>query len=360
MIRWQPLAASGSRPNPTKRKGPYRGLVGAGADLNPRPPRDDDLVGVEEPRAVKPRLTSRDRWIVAGITVLALAAAGSAFISALSATLKFFGEQPTARESAVGGQSGWVLLWALATPFCCWAVLRGGKKAAPGLVVWLVLLMLCRIWWWPGPPSDDIEKQAQPLWQNQYGVAPWLLLVASIAIGILAVRRNPDPTARLRGVFVAAAIVIFAALSFVNITRHAQAEEPTPLAEGTTELEALRNDPLWDALPTGSITRTDEHAAVLSDWGEKFPTWRKVTLGTSLDQALFERAVSAAEASGWTLHDSFCTDTGSDGTFTKTLPPGPAYLDISMATYLSGVDVFMNLTPAPGPPAQAPQRCWER
>ncbi len=307
----------------------------------------------------KPRLSSRDRWIVAGITLLALAAAASASISALAATVKFFGEQPSARESAVGNQSGWVLLWSLATPFCCWAVLRGGRRAATGVLVWIVLLALCRMWWWPSAPTNDFEKQVQPLWQNQFGVFPWLLLGSSLAVGVTAARRNPLPAVRLRATGLAIGIVAIAAVSYVNVLRHAHEEEPTPLAEGMVELEEVRQDPLWEALPTESITRTDEHPAELSDWGQKFTTWRKVTLGSSMDLALFEQAVSAAESSGWTLHDSFCPGTGTaHATFTKTLSPGPAYLRISMASYLEGVDVFMNLTPAPGPPNSNVQRCW--
>jgi hypothetical protein len=319
------------------------------------------LVGnnAESIASSKPRLSSRDRWLVAGVSLLALSAAGSAFISALAATLKFFGEQPSARESAVGNQSGLVFLWAVATPFCSWAVLRGGRKAARGVAIWLVLLGLCRLWWWPNPPTDDFEKQVQPLWQNQYGVLPWALLVVSLALGLLVAWRRSDRSTRHRAVGLVVAILGFAVVSYVNIHRHSRAEEPTPLAEGTTELVALRQDPLWGALPGDLVTRTDEHAAVLSDWGEKFTTWRKVTLGTSSDPALFEGAIAAAESSGWVLQRSFCTDGSADGTFTKTLSPGPAYMRISMASYIDGIDVFMNLTPAPGRPDANPQRCWE-
>lgn len=319
-------------------------------------------MGIEEAHveSSKPRLSSRDRWIVAGITLIALAAAASAFISALAATLSFSGEQPSPRERSVAIQSGWVFLWSLATPFCCWAVLRGGRKAATGVVAWVVLLALCRLWWWPGAPTNDFEKQVEPLWQNQYGAFPWFLLGSSLVVGVIAAWRNPVQAVRVRAVGLAIAIVCIAAVSYVNVLRHAHAEEPTPLAEGTTELRELRQDPLWKALPAESVTRTDEHAAVLSDWGEKFTTWRKVTLGSSMDLALFEEAVAAAESSGWTLHDSFCADSGSAGaTFTKTLQPGPAYLRISMASYLKGVDVYMNLTPAPGLPNSAVQRCWQ-
>ena len=312
--------------------------------------------GAAQVVGAKPRLSSRDRWIVAGITILALAAAATAALSALEATLRFFGEQPTPRESAVGRQSSLVFLWALVTPFYSWAVLRGGRRAALGVVVWLVLLVLCRWWWWPGPPSDGFEKQIQPLWQSRLGVLPWALVAASLVVGLIAAWRNQARQTRLVVIGVVAGIVMIAGLSYANLLRHAQDEEPTPLAEGAGELEALRADPLWNALPAESITRTDEQAAVLSDWGEKFTTWRRVTLGTTQNMALFEEAVAAAESSGWTLHGSFCTDGSAYGTFTKIFPQGPAYLRITMASYLHGVAVYMNLTPAPGP--ASPDRCW--
>lgn len=306
----------------------------------------------------QPRLSSRDRWIVAGITILALVAAISAALSAFEATLHFFGEQPTPRESAVGEQSLLVVLWTLATPFCSWAVLRGGRKATMGVLVWLVLLVLTRWWWWPDPPSDGFEKLIQPLWQNRLGVLPWALVAASLVVGLIAAWRNQARQTRLIVIGVVAGILAIAGLSYANLLRHAQDEEPTPLAEGAVELEALRADPLWNALPAESITRTDEHAAVLSDWGEKFTTWREVTLGTTQNMALFEQAVAAAESSGWTLHGSFCTDGSPYGTFTKIFPQGPAHVRISMASYLHGVNVFMDLTPAPG--LASPDRCWDQ
>jgi hypothetical protein len=314
--------------------------------------------GAAQVVGAKPRLSTRDRWIVAAITILALAAAVSAAFSVLEATLTFFGVQPTPRESAVGGQSSWVFLWALATPFCSWAVLRGGRKAIMGVAVWLVLLVLSRWWWWPGPPSDDPEALIQPLWQNRWGVLPWALVAASLVVGLIAAWRNQVRQTRLVAIGAVAGILAIAGVSYANLLRHAQDEEPTPLAEGAVELEALRTDPLWNALPAESITRTDEQPAVLSDWGEKYTTWRSVTLGTTQNMALFERGVAAAELSGWTLHDSFCTDGSAHGTFSKTFPQGPAYLSISLASYLHGVDVFMNLTPAPGP--ASPDRCWDQ
>lgn len=317
-------------------------------------------MGTDETQAVeaKARLSRQDRLIVAGVTILALAAAVSAALSSIEATLSFFGNQPTPRESAVGAQSSLVFLWALATPFCCWAVLRGERKALKGVVVWLVLLGLCRWWWWPSPPSNDFEKRIQPLWQNQWGVLPWALVAASLTVGLIAAWRDPARRTRLVAIGAAIGILAIAGVSYANLLRHAQDEEPTPLAEGTTELQALRADPLWSALPAESITRTDEHAAVLSDWGEKFTTWRMVTLGASQDLALFEQAVAAAESSGWILHDSSCTEGSARGTFTKTFPQGPAYLSITLASYLQGVDVFMNLTPAPG--TGSPDRCWDQ
>ena len=206
----------------------------------------------------KPRLSSRDRWIVACVALLALAAAASAFVSVLTVTLKFFGEQATPRESSVGNQSLLVVLWALVTPICCWAVLRGGRRAAVGATSWLALLALCRLWWWPSPPADAFEKEAEPLWQNQYGKFPWALLVVSLVIGLLAARRAPDRTARRLGAGVVLVVAGFVALSFTNVLRQAHSEEPTPLAEGAAELEALQQDPLWNALPLGSVTWADE------------------------------------------------------------------------------------------------------
>jgi hypothetical protein len=183
----------------------------------------------------KPRLSSRDRGIVAGVSVLAAAAAGSAFVYAVAVTLTLFGEQPSPRESSVGVQSGWVLLWALLTPVCCWAVLRGGRRAAGGVIAWLVLLGLCRMWWFPTSLSSVLEQWVQPLWLSPYGVLPWLTLVASLAIGVLAAWRNPNRTVRLCAASLTIAILTVAASSYVNLFRHAQAEAEALTGGGISE-----------------------------------------------------------------------------------------------------------------------------
>lgn len=275
----------------------------------------------------------------------------------LVSTFQLFGEEPSPRESAVGVQSAWAVLWALATPFCCWAVLRGGRKALTGVMVWLVLLGLCRWWWWPNPPRNDLEKLAQPLWQNYLGVFPWALVAAALTVGVVAARRSPARTIRQASIALTIGITVLAGVSFINGLRHAQDEEPTPLAEGSTELEALKGDAFWAALPDESITQTDEHAAALSDWGEKFPTWRMVTLGSSQDMPLFERAVSAAESSGWRLHGAICGVDSATVSFSKSFAQGPAYVRISLAPYIQGVGVFMSMTRPPG--LADPERCWE-
>jgi hypothetical protein len=301
----------------------------------------------------EPRLPRRDRFILAGVTLLALVAAAFAFLAVVSATLTFFGEQPTPREQAVGAQSSWVLLWALATPFCCWSLLRRGRKAVVGITLWLILLVLCRVWWWPSPPGDDFEKQIQPIWR---GLIPWALVAACLVVGLTAAWRTLALKVRATAAASVIAILALSGVAYGHLQQRARDEEPTPLAEGRRELAVLRQDPIWDALPASSTTRIREHPAELSDWGEKFTTWRSVTLGTSLDMALFQRAVVSAESSGWILHGSFCGDGSADGTFTKTLPAGPAYIRISVASYSQGVNVFAELAPAPGPPH--PRRCW--
>jgi len=151
-------------------------------------------------------------------------------------------------------------------------------------------------------------------------------------------------------------VLAIAGLSYRSLQEHAQDEEPTPLAEGTTELKALDQDPLWSALPSASIRRTDEHAAALSDWGEKFHTWKSVTLGERYDTALFNQAVAAIESSDWELYSSFCTEGSLSGTFAKRLPVGPAFLRITMSSYSNGVRVAAYVGP-PSDPSQ-PQRCW--
>ena len=316
-------------------------------------------MGTGDPQTAetKPRLSRRDRRTVLGISFLALAAAGSALLSMLASIFHLFGDEPSPREIAVAGQSAWVALWALATPFCCWAVLRGGRKALAGATAWLVLLGFCRWWWWPSPPRNDLEKLVQPLWGNFLGILPWALVAASLTVGVVAARRSPARNIRQASIALTIGIVLLAGVSFINVLGHAQDEEPTPLAEGSAELAALKGDAFWTALPGESITLTDEHAAALSDWGEKFPTWKRATLGNTQDTTLFERAISAAESSGWMLHNAICGADSAAVTFTKSFPQGPAYVRIALAPYIQGVEVFMSMA---RPLSLAdPERCWE-
>ena len=106
------------------------------------------------------------------------------------------------RESAVAAQAMWVVLWALVTPFACWAVLRGGRIAIAGAGVWVILLALCRWWWWPSPPVDGFDASTQPLWKERLGVVPWTLVLVSLAVGLIAAwrySRRLDPRRRGRG-----------------------------------------------------------------------------------------------------------------------------------------------------------------
>jgi hypothetical protein len=155
------------------------------------------------------------------LSVLAVAAAGAAFFSAFGATLTFFGEQPSARESAIAGQAARTLLWAVATPFCGRAVLRRGREAVLGAVIWLGLFVACTPWWWPGPPGDDLDV-VQPLWHSS--LMAWSLVAAGLAVGLFAAWRDLRPRVRAVAVAVAVGVVVLSAASYINLEHHADAE----------------------------------------------------------------------------------------------------------------------------------------
>lgn len=318
--------------------------------------------------AEKPRLSYRDRWILVAITFMSFAAAAAAFLSALEASLAFFGEQPTARENAVADKSMLVFLWAVVTPPCCWAVLRGGRRGAAGVLGWLLLAASCQWWWWPGPPADGFDRQVRPVWAGPWAVAPWALVGASLLVGTFAAWRSGRWVARVAGLIVATGVLAGAALSYNHLLEQARAELPSPIASKSHELDALRNDPIWAALPDASITDEGESPATVELSGEEFPTWKKVTLGTTQDLALFESAVSAADSTSWTLSSSTCSEHLIEASFAKTLSSGrPATLRISMASYQEGVELFSMLggpdvlsSPMPTIGSVGVDRCWEQ
>ena len=171
------------------------------------------------------RLTTRDRWILAGLTVLAVAAALSAAWYGFWAGATFFGEQPTARENAVAGQAGRTVLWAVATPGCYWAVLRGGRDALAGAAVWLVLVVALT-WWVPLPaPADTWDGVWEPLWSSSFGVLPWCLAGAGLAVGLVGAFRDGRTAVRAGAVAVAVAVATMGVASYAHLQREARAQD---------------------------------------------------------------------------------------------------------------------------------------
>lgn len=181
------------------------------------------------------RLSRRDRVAVGGIAVLAFVAAAAALVYGVFTSIELFGEQATPRESSVADQAGLVMLWAVATPVCCWAVLRGERLGAPGVAAWLVLLGLCRWWWWPGPPEDAFDELTVPLWWSELGIPAWVLVGASLVVGLVAARRR-GRSVWWGAVALTLAIVAGAAAAIVRLGSHARAEAPAALAEWPREL----------------------------------------------------------------------------------------------------------------------------
>jgi len=304
------------------------------------------------------RLSRNERLFMGLVIGLALAAVAAAMLSSLS-----FGS-PSLRDESLESHSGRVILWALATPFCAWAVLRGGRRGGIAVVVWLGMLAWCSPWWWP-PRPIDIFDTGQPVWYGAGRSFPWALAITGLGVGVFAAWRAQRWPGLIGAGIVALVLTGVGILSYMNLERHAQPEEDgsAPSAGGVAELRTLKQDPLWASLPQAEIRDRDEHALAAADFDEGNPTSLTVTLGDSHNIALFRRATAAAEKASWTLRWSLCSDTGSPadafikGYFGKMLATGPALLRIETAPDIAGVELFAKMSDSSRFPP--PDRCWE-
>jgi len=315
--------------------------------------------GTEDAFSRSTRLSRNERLFVGLVIALALAAVAAAMLSSLS-----FGS-PSLRDESLAGQSGKVILWALATPFCAWAVLRGGRRGGIAVVVWLGMLAWCSPWWWPAR-SIDIFDRGQPIWYGAGRSFPWALAISGLGVGVFAAWRARRWPGLIGAGIVAAILTGVGVMSYMNLERHARPEEAgtAPSAEGVAELRTLKRDLLWASLPQAEVRDRDEHALAAADIGEGNPTSVTVRLGDSHNIALFRRAAAAAEKASWTLRWSSCSDsTGgpSDaiikGYFGKMLATGPAILRIETAPDIAGVELFAEMSDSSR--SSTRDRCWE-
>lgn len=302
-------------------------------------------------------LPDRDRLILVGLSVLALAVMAMAAWTILGATVHFWGDQPTGRENALAARSAWVIAWAFFTPFFAWSMLRGRTEAIWAAGLWVLLFLFCTPWWWPPAPSDAFDAIQDPVWYGGMSVLPWTLLAAGLGTGILATWRSGQQALFIGALIVSIGIATVGGVSYLNLRQHAQDEQPEVTAEADAELTALAADPLWAALPAVERSDETEIPSFTDHDGTELPSMKMMTLGSVGDITLFRQVVSAAGSAGWTLHRSFCTDTTIEGTFTKDLSAGSATLRLTMASYISGVRVHASVSPASG--VAEPIRCWE-
>lgn len=305
------------------------------------------------------RLTRRDRWALAALTLLSVASILVAAGTAAMTTLTFFGDVPTGRQEAIADHAGRAVLWSLVTPLCGWVLLRRSRRAWFLVGGWLGLLAWCSWWWWPTPPTGWGDTD-QPLWHTKPGVVGWLLAAAGLVLGLRLAWRTPDCRARLVAMVVAVAVVAGAAWSYQRLDQHADAERPVPLPEGRAELATVRADPIWGALPAVGDTAVGQYSAERTAWGERTSTgmWRRLV--TPDDRDVFRRSVAAAEASGWRLLETSCYEGIWKARFLKALQIGPARLLVELTT---PTHVYIGVSVDQALPAQAREgrqgRCWE-
>jgi hypothetical protein len=305
----------------------------------------------------RPRLSGRERLSLAALTLLSVAAVLISLGTAFATTITLFGEQATARQTAIAGHALRAALWALVTPFVGWRVLRRGSRSWIGVAIWLGLLGWCSWWWWPTPPTGVFDNNS-PVWHSAAGAVLWTLVAAGLAGGLYAALRSNRSFITKAAAGVAILTVALGAVSYLHLNRRAAAERPVPLAQGVVELAALRADPLWAALPhPAQTTARGEHEASRTLWGERTTTsmWRY--LGDRYDPVLFRETVAVAEANGWRLVGTMCGQYSWEANFDKSLDVGAARLRISIASYTKAVGVFAQISETTV--AGGPGKCWE-
>jgi hypothetical protein len=169
-------------------------------------------------------LSPIERWMIRAISGLALLAILVTALSSLRASLNFFGVAPTVRESAINGHTGRAFLWALTTPFCAWAVLRGGRRALLAAALWLALLAWCSPWWWPPPPQTVFDTQP-PLWFDEGAAIAWSLVAAGLAVGLYRAWRYHRWPVRTAAIVVALIIIVGGIASYLHLADRSEVEE---------------------------------------------------------------------------------------------------------------------------------------
>jgi hypothetical protein len=301
------------------------------------------------------RLSRGERVGLALLGLFSIAVGLIALGKAFATTLHFFGEQATSREEAVAGQALRTALWAMATPLCAWIVLRRRSRAWLGAAVWLGLLAWCASSPWPPSPTNGFDVD-HPIWLSSF-LPLWSLVGAGFAVAMYAALKSNRRSAVVVTINLSVTAVALLATSHVNLVRHADAERSVPLAEGAAELRALRADRLWASLPRGVARSSREASAARAVWGDRFPTWKSVRLGTAEDRELFRNAVVVAEETEWRLIATSCFESSWEANFVKSLPVGNATLRINVASYTQGVNVFAEI--ADTRPTPRPGKCWE-
>jgi hypothetical protein len=179
-------------------------------------------------------LHRRERHVLVAIGVLAVVAAGAAWVHALVATTSFFEGGPSDREQAVQLHDQLAAAWAAFTPACAWVVLRRSWWSWAGVAVWTVLLVVASPWWWPGAPQHAVDLE-RPVWHHAAGTALWALLLASVAIGVWCAWRATSRAALRRLAVVTGIAVVGLGIGVrVHLEAHVDADRAADTGQPVT------------------------------------------------------------------------------------------------------------------------------
>src|SRR5262249_882132 len=145
----------------------------------------------------------------------------------------------------------------------------------------------------------------------------------------------------------AVVVVVVACTSYVSLFVRAHGEAPKTLREAPAELAVVNHDAIWLKLPRGARVE-EQRGAERPASGDRLPPREARVLGTERgDHDALVGAVSAADATGWTLRSASCFPQSWSATFAKRLTVGDAELHVLAAEYLEGALVTLTVETPP-------------
>jgi hypothetical protein len=201
-----------------------QGVLEADAEIDAPAPRAASRLP-RRPRRPAARLRRRERQVLVAVVVLALAAAGIAWVLGTVARTSFFGGGPSAREAAVAGHDVRAAVWAIATPVCAWAVLRRDRWSFAGVAMWLTLLAVAAPWWWPGTPQHAIDTE-RPVWEHGAGFALWTLVAVFAGVVAWCARRQPNRAVRGMATLLVLGLLVGGVAVRVQLAARADSDRP--------------------------------------------------------------------------------------------------------------------------------------